>query len=51
MGATSSFHVWDPQHERFTLKRVRHDKNGILSIISRDETITQRFESFTPEDP
>lgn len=43
MGATSNFHVWDPRQERFILRGVHHDKNGILSIIGRDETITQRL--------
>lgn len=47
MGTTSNFHVWDPQQERFTLRGVHPDKNGILSIIGRDETITQRLGSST----
>jgi hypothetical protein len=47
MGATSKFHVWNPQQERFILRGVDPDKNGILSIIGRDETITQRLASFT----
>jgi hypothetical protein len=46
MGATSNFHIWNPQQERFLLRGVHHDKNGILSIIGKDETITQRFASF-----
>ena len=44
MGATSNFHVWDPQQECFILRGVDQDKNGILSIIGRDETITQRWD-------
>jgi len=43
MGATSNFHVWNPQQERFILRRVDQDKHGILSIVGRDETITQRL--------
>ena len=46
MGATSNFHVWDPQQERFILRGVYQDKNGILLIIGRDETITQRLAQF-----
>ena len=45
IGATSNLHVWDPQRERFTLRGAPHDKSGVLSIISRDETITQRLAS------
>ena len=45
MGATSNFHVWNPQQECFILRGVHHDKNGVLSIIGRDETITQRSAS------
>jgi len=50
MGATSSFHVWDPQRECFALRGVHHDKNGILSIIGRDETMTQRLGPFISKD-
>jgi len=46
MGATSNFHVWSPQQERFILRGVDHEKSGILSIIGRDEMTTQRLASF-----
>jgi hypothetical protein len=45
MGATSDFHVWDPQQECFILRGVDQDKKGILSIVGRDETMTQRLGS------
>jgi len=50
MGATSNFHIWDPQQERFILRGVHRDKNGVLSIIGRDETITQRSASSISKD-
>jgi len=49
MGATSNFHVWDPQQERFILRKADQDKHGILSIVGRDETITQRLGSSIPK--
>ncbi|KAF9646581.1 hypothetical protein BDM02DRAFT_3099578 [Thelephora ganbajun] len=41
MGATSNFHVWNPQQECFILRGLHHGKSGILSIIGRDEAVTQ----------
>jgi hypothetical protein len=35
MGATSNFHVWDPQQECFILRGVDQEKNGILSIVGQ----------------
>lgn len=46
MGATSNHHAWDPQQERFILRGVHQEKNGILSIVGQDETITNRLASF-----
>lgn len=43
MGATSNLHVWDAQQERFTLRGVHRGMSGILSIVGRDETTTQRL--------
>jgi len=50
MGTTSNFYIWDPQQECFVPRSVHHDKNGVLSIIGRDETITQRSASSVSKD-
>ena len=49
MGTTSNLHVWNPQEERFFLRGAPRDKNGILSVVGKDEIITHRFVLFIPK--